>query len=82
MPRPMRQCPAIAHSMSVTQRYRRTRKSLAKLSRPTVISTSYVVGLAESREAKRSVRIGADKQLRNSQFQYEMGLSSGSEKRR
>jgi hypothetical protein len=42
----------------------------------------YVVGLAESREAKRSVRIGADKQLRNSQFQYEMGLSSGSEKRR
>ncbi|WP_445344259.1 T6SS immunity protein Tli3 family protein, partial [Caballeronia terrestris] len=26
----------------------------------------YIVGLAESREAKRSVRIGADKQLRNS----------------
>ncbi|SOE82085.1 hypothetical protein SAMN05446927_5394 [Caballeronia arationis] len=45
-------------------------------------TTAYVVGLAESREAKRSVRIGADKQLRNSQFQYEMGLSSGSEKRR
>jgi len=45
-------------------------------------SARYIVGLAESREAKRSVRIGADKQLRNSQFQYEMGLSSGSEKRR
>ncbi len=41
-----------------------------------------LVGLAESREAKRSVRIGADKGLRNSQFQYEIGLSSGSEKRR
>ncbi|WP_087087025.1 peptidoglycan recognition protein family protein [Caballeronia catudaia] len=43
---------------------------------------TYLVGLAESREAKHRVRIGADKGLRNSQFQYEIGLSSGSEKRR
>jgi hypothetical protein len=41
-----------------------------------------LVGHAEWREAKRHVRIGADKGLRNSQFQYEIGLSSGSEKRR
>lgn len=41
-----------------------------------------VVGRAEWREARRRVRIGANRGLRNSQFRYGIGQSSGSEKRR
>jgi hypothetical protein len=43
---------------------------------------AYLVGLAEWREARRGVATGVNKGLRNSQIQYGIGISSGSENRR
>ena len=44
-------------------------------------TAEYKVGLAEWREARRGVGTSVNKGLRNSQIQYGIGISSGSESR-